>query len=250
VAPPDRFVGFARFNRGRIGLLLAVATAGLASSPPPAESMTDAMTDDELRRHRAVKVAELERRSAKLAGGPEAVRAGLSGVFFCTVYYTPKESGFTAERGFDATPMSAPGLDGRTYPRSFLQAVKREGFGRLITPVNGRNYLQYVSRGRYQFAAAPLGSRGNVLVPRKSCAVARQNRFLRQRMKLVIDGQTVNEVTGAREWDVADTGGGLHPLQIDLYWGEDEPRGPVGRNQARPAGTWMEYSFEVSVSVE
>jgi hypothetical protein len=39
-------------------------------------------------------------------------------------------------------------------------------------------------------------------------------------------------------------------LQIDLYWGEDEPRGPIGRNQARPAGTWMEYSFDVSVTVE
>jgi hypothetical protein len=39
----------------------------------------------------------------------------------------------------------------------------------------------------------------------------------------------------------------VHPLQIDLYWGEDEPRGGVGRNVARPAGTAMEYAFEVVV---
>jgi hypothetical protein len=36
-------------------------------------------------------------------------------------------------------------------------------------------------------------------------------------------------------------------LQIDLYWGEDEPRGAVGRQRARPSGTALEYAFEVDV---
>jgi hypothetical protein len=200
-----RVVGSWDWSRWLVCLSIALVPAAFGSSPPLPESVTDAMSDDELRRHRAEKVSGLERRAADFAGAKRGSSAAYAGVFFCTIYYTPKESGFTAERGFDATPTAAAGLGVRMYARSFLQAVRREGFGRLAEPVNGRNYLQYVSRGRYQFAAAPLGSRGNVLVPRKSCAVSRQNRFLRQRMKLIIDGQTVNEVTGSREWDVADT---------------------------------------------
>jgi len=40
----------------------------------------------------------------------------------------------------------------------------------------------------------------------------------------------------------------VHPLQIDLYWGEDEPHGAIGRQRARPSGTWMEYAFDVEVT--
>ena len=165
-------------------------------------------------------------------------------------YYTPRESGFTAERGFDDTRISAPGLKGRRYPAAFLEAVKREGFGRLSEPVNGRTFLQYVGGGRYQFAKAALGNRGNVLVPRVSCAVSKKNPFLRRGQMLRIQSPTVEEVTGSREWRVEDTGGGLHPLQIDLYWGEDDPLGAVGRMRARPAGTRMEYAFDVKVLVK
>src|SRR3954465_11224789 len=44
---------------------------------------------------------------------------GHNGEYFivCTLYYTPKESGFTFERGFDATSVTKPGLRGRKYPR-------------------------------------------------------------------------------------------------------------------------------------
>ncbi len=68
-------------------------------------------------------------------------------VYYCTIYYTPRESGFTAERGFDDTRVSAPGLKGRKYPLAFLQAVKREGFGRLSEPVR-RPGLPAVCRRR------------------------------------------------------------------------------------------------------
>ena len=67
---------------------------------------------------------------------------------------------------------------------------------------------------------------------------------------LRIQSPTVEEVTGSREWRVEDTGGGLHPLQIDLYWGEDDPLGAVGRMRARPAGPRMEYAFDVKVLVK
>jgi len=65
---------------------------------------------------------------------------GHNGEYFvvCTLYYTPKESGFTFERGFDATPVTKPGLHGRKYPRDFLRSVKKEGFGRITTPVSCR----------------------------------------------------------------------------------------------------------------
>lgn len=210
---------------------------------------TDAMTDEELRRYRNARVAELKHRAQETK--PEKTADGtVYRIFFCSVYYTPKESGFSAARGFDATPITAPGLSGRVYPRSFLQAVKREGFGRMIEAVNGREYIQYLGRGRYTFAKAPLGNRGNVLVPRKSCAISSRNPHLRASTKLQITSALVAQVTGSTEWEATDTGGGIHPLQLDLYWGEDEPRGPVGRQVACPAGARMEYAFEPVVIVK
>src|SRR5512132_3325043 len=88
----------------------------------------------------------------------------------CTLYYTPKESGFTFERGFDATPVTKPGLHGRKYPRDFLRSVKKEGFGRITTPVNGRYYIRYNSSDSYAFASDATGG-GGVLVPRFSAAI-------------------------------------------------------------------------------
>jgi hypothetical protein len=219
--------------------------AGLAEP----EFATDKMSDDELREFRNQMRAELQR-LLETAPTEESAEGKVYRVYYCTIYYTPRESGFTAERGFDDTRISAPGLKARKYPVAFLEAVKREGFGRLIEPVNGREYLQYVGGGRYQFAKAALGNRGNVLVSRRSCAIAKNNRFLRRGQVLRIDSPTVQEVTGSSEWRIEDTGGGLHPLQIDLYWGEDDPLGAVGRMRARPAGTRMEYAFDVKVLIK
>ena len=214
------------------------------------EISTDGMSDDQLRAYRKQRVAELRKNAATIK--PEQTSEGTlyRGMFFCTIYYTPKESGFTAERGFDATPITAPGLKNRTYPRDFLAAVKKEGFGRLITPVDGRNYLQWRGGGSYGFAKAPLGRRGEVLEPRRSCAISGRNGFLRQHETITIKSSLVNSETGKDEWFICDTGGGVHPLQIDLYWGEDEPRGAVGRQRARPAGTPLEYAFEVDVTAK
>src|SRR5246127_526973 len=113
-------------------------------------------------------VQRLAYENEKLARRPQ----GHNGEYFivCTLYYTPKESGFTFARGFDATPVTKPGLHGRTYPRDFLRSVKKEGFGRITTPVNGRNYVRYDGGGSYGFAAHPT-SGGGVLVDRYSAAI-------------------------------------------------------------------------------
>src|SRR6476469_10777478 len=60
-------------------------------------------------------VQRLAYENEKLARRPQ----GHNGEYFvvCTLYYTPRESGFTFERGFDATPVTKPGLRGRTHPR-------------------------------------------------------------------------------------------------------------------------------------
>ena len=139
-------------------IIALVVTLGAATtSAEPVE--TDCMSDEELRAYRNAQVAELQRRARTTK--PEKTAEGtVYRIFYCSLYYTPKESGFTEERGFDVTPVTAPGLRGNTYPKSFLRAVKMEGFGRLKAAVNGRNYLQYIGAGRYSFAMAPLGSRG------------------------------------------------------------------------------------------
>ena len=100
-------------------------------------------------------VQRLAYENEKLARRPQ----GHAGEYFvvCTLYYTPTESGFTFERGFDATPVTKPGLHGRTYPRDFLRSVKKEGFGRITAAVNGRNYIRYNGGGSFAFASRPTG---------------------------------------------------------------------------------------------
>ncbi len=167
---------------------------------------------------------------------------GHAGTYFivCTVYYTPKESGFTAEGGFDVTPVVVPGLKGRKFGRDFLAAVKLEGFGRVSEPMNGLNYIRYQGRGRYSFASEPLGRGTTVLVPRQSAAARGVKRF-KPGQVLMIEDPEIRRIFGSTEWTVADTGGGLRRWQLDLYWGEDEPLGP--QFLARPRGTTFEYGY-------
>src|ERR1700730_13912090 len=112
-------------------------------------------------------VQRLASENEKLARRPQ----GHSGEYFvvCTLYYTPMESGFTFERGFDATPVTRPGLHGHAYPRDFLRSVRKEGFGRIITPVNGRNYIRYNGGASFAFASRPTGGGGS-LMPHFSAA--------------------------------------------------------------------------------
>src|SRR5436309_3289894 len=120
-------------------------------------------------------VQRLAYENEKLARRPQ----GHNGEYFivCTLYYTPMESGFTAERGFDATLVTKPGLHGRKYPRDFLVSVRKEGFGRLREPVNGRNYIRYNGGASFAFASGPTGGCGT-LVARFSAATRRGQRGL------------------------------------------------------------------------
>ncbi len=171
---------------------------------------------------------------------------GHNGEYFlvCTVYYTPMESGFTAERGFDATHITRSGLHGRTYPRDFLRAVKKEGFGRIMTPVNGHNYIRYNGGNSFAFASNPSGGGGN-LAPRFSAAARPGQTGLRRGIEIETSNPTVKEVFGSTRWKIVDTGGGLRHWQVDLYWGEDEPFGP-GHLMARPRGTTFEYAYSLT----
>ena len=171
---------------------------------------------------------------------------GHAGEYFvvCTLYYTPMESGYTAGRGFDATPTTRPGLGGRKYPHDFLRAVKKEGFGRLSEPVNGCNYVRYNGGRSYVFAKHVVGRGTDPLVPRFSAATRRGQSGLGYGVALETLGVEVKKVFNSTNWKVIDTGGGLRRWQIDLYWGEDEPLGP-GRFMARPSGTEFEYTYSL-----
>ena len=169
---------------------------------------------------------------------------GHSGEYFivCTLYYTPKESGFTSERGFDATRVTKRGLHGRAYPRDFLRSVMKEGYGRIATPVSGHNYIRY-NGGSYSFAGPPSGGGGS-LVPHFSAA-ARLSGSLRRGMILETLSAEVQRVFGSARWQIVDTGGGLRRWQMDCYYGEDEPLGP-GKLMARPRGTLFEYAYSMA----
>src|SRR5437667_4318167 len=167
-------------------------------------------------------VQRLAYENEKLAGRPQ----GHAGDYFivCTLYYTPKESGFTSERGFDATRVTKPGLHGRTYPRDFLRSVKKEGYGRITTPVIGRHYIKYNGGDCYAYSSAPSGG-GGTLVPRFSAA-AKSSGPLRHGLVLETPAAEVQRVFGSTRWKIVDTGGGLRRWQIDCYFGEDEPLVP------------------------
>ena len=184
-------------------------------------------------------VQRLAYENEKLARRPQ----GHNGEYFvvCTLYYTPKESGFTFERGFDATPVTKPGLGGRKYSRDFLRSVKKEGFGRIATPVDGRHYIRYDGGGSYGFASHPTGG-GGVLVDRYSAAIKSSQGSLRHGAIVETSSPEVQKVFGSTRWKIMDTGGGLRRWQIDCYFGEDEPLGP-GKLQGRPRATTFEYAY-------
>jgi hypothetical protein len=174
----------------------------------------------------------------------ERQAGGRKGTYFviCTLYYTPKESGFTAARGFDARMETRRGLKGRRYPRDFLLAVKKEGIGRISRPVDGYNYIRYKRGSTYGFVNGPVGRGGEPLVARFSAASRRGQKSLGYGNEFVTTDRSVQHIFRSNRWRIIDTGFGLHRWQVDLYWGEDEPLGP-GKLMARPRGTMFEYAY-------
>src|SRR6266508_5620165 len=223
------------FNRrpDRIGLWrLTAAVASFAISAAACSQLRADIPWPEV-------VQRLAYENEKLARRPQ----GHNGEYFvvCTLYYTPKESGFTFERGFDATLVTKPGLHGRKYPRDFLRSVKKEGVGWITTPVNGHHYLCYSGGNSFAFASKPTGG-GGTLVGRFSAAAKLGQSGLRRGVIMETSSPTVQEVFGSTRWKIVDTGGGLRRWQVDCYYGEDEPLGP-GRFMGRPRGTTFEYAY-------
>jgi hypothetical protein len=162
----------------------------------------------------------------------EETLATIDEEFRCTIYYTPRESGFTAEAGFDTTPETRPGLSGKTFPRDFLLAVQKEGYGRLKDAVAGNEYLRYCG-GDWSFAVEPVDSLSRPLVPKQTCAVKPGHKWIRREARFRLCGTQVPAELEDLRWIVSDTGSGLRAGQIDLYWGEDDPYGP-GKRISRP----------------
>jgi hypothetical protein len=159
--------------------------------------------------------------------------------FFCTVYYTPREGGFTKEGGFDMTPETRGALGGRYYAKSFLRATSMEGYSRLKEPVGDRGYIKY--DGSWGYGKVPLGNRNNGLKDRVSAAVHRSNSMFSKGTSFLVWHPEIYHLFGGMRFEAADTGGGLYRSQIDLYWGEDDPTGPYpGTAMAAscPVGVW------------
>src|SRR5881396_2662437 len=190
------------FNRrpDRIGLRrLTAAVASFAISAAACSQLRADIPWPEVVQRLAYENEKLARRSQ-----------GHNGEYFvvCTLYYTPKESGFTFERGFDATLITKAGLHGRKYPRDFLRSVKKEGFGRITTPVNGRYYIRYNGGDSYAFASHATGG-GGVLVPRFSAAIKSTQGSLRHSAIVETESADVQKVFRSSRWKIMDTGGGL-----------------------------------------
>ncbi len=164
--------------------------------------------------------------------------------FFFTVYYTPMEAGFKKRLGFDVTPVAKAG---KRFPLSFTTAVRCEGFGTMKKPVGKLPYLKY--DGTWGFRSRQLGNRNNTLVPRRSAAVHRRNPLFRKGLPIFLLDHRLHNEFGTIEFRAADTGGGLHRAQIDLFWGVDVPWGP-GRDVFRPAGTDYKVEWMAPVWLE
>jgi hypothetical protein len=155
----------------------------------------------------------------------ERLVATYEGRFKCTLYYTPRESGFTAEAGFDVSPETRPGLKGKEFPRDFLVAVEKEGFGRLRTPIDGKVYIRHWG-GKWSFAERPIDHRQRPLIARQTCAAAASHKLIPPGAKLRIKAGESSAGFEQHRWILGDVGSGLDDWQLDLYWGEDDPLGP------------------------
>jgi len=170
---------------------------------------------------------------------PENILATYSHTFRCTLYYSPQETGFTPEGGFDMSLETKAGLQDHRYPRDFLRAVEMEGFGRLKEPVEGQPYIRYWSK-QWGFAAQPIDNHQRPLIAKQSCAISQPYERVQPEALLRVNSPDLPFHFNNLRWKVCDTGSGLKTRQLDLYWGEDDPLGP-GKKLCQPKG--FEYEL-------
>ena len=135
----------------------------------------DKMTDEELRAFRDQKIIEL--RAHRRRFHPEQAAEGTLYPASFSVRFTTLPRNRASRPSAGLMPHPVAGLHRRKYARDFLLAVMKEGFGRINHAVDGRNYIQWTGDSRYAFADAPVGRRGEMLIPRHSCAISSHNKF-------------------------------------------------------------------------
>lgn len=216
--------------------ILAIRESGAGLLSDPAEFAAIAPT-------RSVAVEGIRSYTEALADVYETFdRPPETHYFFCTVYYTPRESGFTKAGGYNVTPVSPKGLS-RSFPADFVKATGIEGFGKLA---NSSQYLKY--DGTWGYRERILGNRNNTLIDRESLAVHRGNPLFSPGARVWILDPELYNTFGSLRYRTADTGGGLYRSQIDIYWGEDDPLGP-GADIWRPATCDVAVRWIVPVQV-
>lgn len=157
--------------------------------------------------------------------------------YTCSVYYVPKESGFTAAGGFEMTRETPKGMDSKyKFSHSFIKAVKEESFGRMVVPIDGKKYLAYHPKETISGVSVPahydaqekvLGVGGLSITPRVSCAI--NAKLFPQNTKLITQLAAIKRIFGNDQWVVSDIGvltnkfNNSDSYQFDLYWGEDDP---------------------------
>jgi len=164
----------------------------------------------------------------------ENVLATYPNTFRCTLYYSPRETGFTREQGFNMALETKPGLDDHLYSKDFLRAVEMEGFGRLKEPIDGKPFIRYWSK-KWGFIEQPVDNHQRPLIPRESCAVSQPYALVKSEALLRIDSPALPLPFNHLRWRVKDTGSGVAARQLDLYWSEDDPLGP-GKKVCIPKG--------------
>lgn len=166
--------------------------------------------------------------------------------FFCTVYYTPRETGFTPERGFNPAKETRSRLGGKKFSVDFLKASAIEGFGEMEDAYQSQQFIKYT--GTWGYHNRILGNRNNTLLDRESLAVHRKNPLFSTGTRVwILDNELYNSF-GAMRYQIGDTGGGLYKSQIDVYWGQDDPLGP-GVDVYRPASCDVAVRWIVPVLV-
>lgn len=162
-----------------------------------------------------------------------AVRTGIE----VTVYYTAVESfhsGPTDEvRGCMVRECEFGDADLGTYPRSFVEAVRAEGTGRITSGVHVGRYLNWSFDVGYWLDSIASDSYGNALVPLVTAAcdtsVARRGQKFRLIAPLLqdngdpLDARFASQLL-AGEWLVNDefTPGLGGPAHVDVYIGEED----------------------------
>lgn len=170
----------------------------------------------------------------------------------CTVYYTPRQSGFTAAKGFDMTLKDVK-IGGVVYqlPHEFLQASQYEGWGEMTTAINGMFYI--FPRGQDDgswtatLSAVPVGQKNIPLVPKGSTASGATHKIFPLQTVVKVKSDTVQTVFGNQNFTVVDTGEEVSGMHFDLYLGVDDPKGPGLVQRKLPASTSYE---EENVLVE